>query len=155
MKLCEFCKRTFPRYCDLEDHIETLHSNEKRFNCSKCGKTFVTKWRLEKHGNLHSSQSTKACKYYVEGVSCPFEKLGCKFLHVEIESHNRNNFDSVDESMNATHSDNRMKTSTPKSTKRKILKCSGYCSMKDQCANCIAKEMLKNGGISLEGSFIY
>ena len=67
----------------------------------------------------------------------------------------KNDFDSVDESMNATHSDNRMKTSTPKSTKRKILKCLGYCSIKDQCANCIMKEMLKNGEISLEGSFVY
>ena len=40
------------------------------------------------------------------------------------------------------------KTSTPSNS-------SGNCSTKDQCANCIVREMLENGEINLEDSVPY
>ena len=61
----------------------------------------------------------------------------------------------VDENVNPSCNEVCMKTSTPKPKKRKILQCLGNCSIKSQCANCIVKDMLKSGEISLEGSFVY
>lgn len=152
--VCEICESTFPRHCDLEDHMETRHSCEKRFNCDECGKLFVTKWRLEKHRSMHTSKTTKACKYYTEGIYCPFEKFGCKFLHVITKPCEEYTMDSVDESIDASHNENGMKSSTPISNKRRILRCLGNCYPKSECANCIVREMLENGEICLDDSKI-
>ena len=151
---CDFCKSTFPRYCDLEDHIEATHRNQHRFNCSECDKTFVTEWRLRKHSNMHKAKSVKSFKYYVAGVFCPFEKYGCKFRHVKDKSRTDSFNDSVDKSMNISCDVNNFQTSTP-SKRRKILQCSGICSTKDQCANCIVREMLQYGEINLKDSVLY
>jgi hypothetical protein len=34
------------------------------------------------HGKIHSDRSTKYCHYFNNGKVCPFEELGCKFLHI-------------------------------------------------------------------------
>lgn len=151
---CPFCNTEFSRYCDLESHIETTHMNEKRFECSQCKKSFVTNWRLKKHTSMHKLKSVTPCKYYVAGVPCPFEKYGCKFLHEQNNSHNEDCNNSNESSMNISCDANNFITSTP-SKKRKILKCLGNCSDCDKCANCIVKEMLQNGVISLECSVAY
>ena len=41
--------------CDLENHVKTSHEDSETYNCDKCKKKFATKWRLEKHGNLHQT----------------------------------------------------------------------------------------------------
>ena len=77
---CEMCVDSFTKFCDLEFHIKKKHETYKEQECDHCGKSFVTTWRLRKHMRIHS-QFTKNCRYFQAGMACPFEELGCKFLH--------------------------------------------------------------------------
>ena len=72
------------------------HEKDKQFKCETCGKEFFLKWRLKKHEGIHSSPP-KACKYFVNKQECPYESIGCMFLH-----HNL----SVDEILNEESTDN-------------------------------------------------
>ena len=55
----------------------------ERHDCDSCNKKFVTRWRLEKHTKMHSNPKIKICRYVIKNEPCPFDKLGCKFKHVE------------------------------------------------------------------------
>ena len=66
---------------NLENHIDVEHEIHETFNCDQCDKTFVTQWRLRMHTRIHSDTIQKTCHYFNNCKSCPFEKLGCKFLH--------------------------------------------------------------------------
>ena len=76
---CEDCGRLFSRNCDFEEHLEE-HQTDKLFECKECGKKFYLEWRLRKHTNLHKEKG-KYCHYFNNGEPCPFEKIGCMFLH--------------------------------------------------------------------------
>ena len=41
----------------------------------------MLKWRLKKHTDGHNNKSQKYCHYYNNDKSCPYEEIGCKFLH--------------------------------------------------------------------------
>ena len=79
---CESCDQTFKKNCDLESHIERIHDLVEKFKCDKCDKCFVLNWRRDKHMKLHTNASVKPCHYFNNGGKCPFEELGCKFLHI-------------------------------------------------------------------------
>ena len=78
-------KITFSKNCELENHMVAIHASKKPHACETCGKTFVLKWRLEKHLGVHQ-ESVKTCKFFEEGMECPFEEIGCKFGHIEKET---------------------------------------------------------------------
>ena len=78
---CTLCKERFKRKCDLELHMENHHKTEKNYECTICNKSFVLNWRMKKHEEIHTNKVTKKCHYYNNDRFCPFEKLGCKFLH--------------------------------------------------------------------------
>ena len=78
---CALCDDTFTINSDLEAHMMTQHPETKNHNCDKCGKTFVLKWRLEKHMSIHLSPDVQACHYFNNNKKCPFEDLGCMFAH--------------------------------------------------------------------------
>ena len=67
---------------EVKNHMKENQNNCKEFKCDKCEKTFVTKWRLQKHRTMHSNKNTKQCRYFTDDVECPFKSLGCKLLHV-------------------------------------------------------------------------
>ena len=75
---CRMCEQTFPKICELETHIMDSHEY-KPFECTKCDKTFVLKWRLTKHRSGHETEFF--CHYYNNEKECPFDKVGCKFRH--------------------------------------------------------------------------
>jgi DNA-directed RNA polymerase subunit RPC12/RpoP len=66
----------------LEIHIQTYHDTARDFECDRCGKKFILKWRLKKHQRSHENQSNKKCHYFNNKKVCPFENLGCMFDHV-------------------------------------------------------------------------
>ena len=80
---CDLCDVGFDLNSDLETHIKVNHENHKVFKCDKCDKCFVLNWRRDKHMKLHTNASVKPCHYFNNGGKCPFEELGCKFLHTE------------------------------------------------------------------------
>ena len=82
---CKLCERSFERFADLEIHIRSSHENHQKFKCDQCDKCFVLNWRLRKHMKLHTEGFVKHCYYFNNNRDCPFEELGCKFLHAEAE----------------------------------------------------------------------
>ena len=50
---CKLCEESFDKFVDLENHIEVCHEKHNVFQCDKCEKGFVLKWRLKKHIRLH------------------------------------------------------------------------------------------------------
>ena len=79
---CMICDSTFESNCDLELHIREVHEKEKQFHCEHCEKMFVTEWRLKKHNKCHLSEvKMKKCHYFNNQKACPYEDLGCMFLH--------------------------------------------------------------------------
>ena len=81
MIICSVCDSKFKQFHELETHIENEYKDKEIFKCDKCDKLFHLQWRLKKHEQLHIQRSSKPCKYFSSKRDCPFEKLGCKFLH--------------------------------------------------------------------------
>ena len=78
---CQVCEMEFEKFCDLEWHLKAKHEECTKFECDQCQKTFVTEWRLKKHSKIHSNKITKQSHFFTNNVRCPFDELGCKFLH--------------------------------------------------------------------------
>ena len=78
---CFVCALSFTKNSDLEAHIEECHESSSRYNCDQCNKKFVLEWRLKKHQESHSSDGNKFCHYFNNHKPCPYEKIGCMFLH--------------------------------------------------------------------------
>ena len=80
---CDQCRKTFPRTCDLEEHLKSQNIT-KEYSCKTCGKEFYLKWRLEKHVKVHSEQ-VQFCHFYNNGQICPYDEIGCIFRREESE----------------------------------------------------------------------
>ena len=78
---CTSCSETFEKNCNLEMHIKQNHVSEETFRCDVCEKDFSLKWRMIKHQEIHSNQSTRKCHYFNNDKCCPFEEIGCMFNH--------------------------------------------------------------------------
>ena len=74
------CGEGFIRTADFENHMTDKHDVEKTFKCEVCDKTFFLEWRMEKHRVMHT-EKIKSCHFFLSKKPCPFEKIGCKFLH--------------------------------------------------------------------------
>ena len=82
IKQCSLCSEKFEDNSKLEEHLLTVHKKSKRFHCGACDMTFVLRWRLQKHLESHQEgKSTIKCHYYNNNKPCPFENVGCKYLH--------------------------------------------------------------------------
>ena len=51
---CGLCENSFKENFELEYHMKTCHTEIEKFKCSMCEKTFVLKWRMDKHQQNHS-----------------------------------------------------------------------------------------------------
>ena len=76
---CHQCDRKFAMNCDLETHLVSEHGQSKNYMCQLCDMSFILEWRLQKHVEGHSKRRT--CYYFNNDEDCPFQKVGCKFLH--------------------------------------------------------------------------
>ena len=81
---CRLCSHNFSLSKDLETHIKNQH-NSTELKCDSCEKVFYMKWRLNKHKEIHTSVNVRHCHYFNNGKNCPFEDIGCKFLHRDWE----------------------------------------------------------------------
>ena len=161
---CDICETTFGKSSDLECHIKAKHEGYEDFNCELCNKKFVTLWRLTKHQQIHYDKSRKFCHYFNQDLNCPFDELGCKFLHmfsaqckfgqfctIKLCSyrHKRKNvinqnsknkkFDNSTDTIEETTEIHSFCTSTPKS---EFDQCE-ECLDKTECVDCVVKHVLR------------
>ena len=78
---CKTCDDIFDKNSELEAHIKSYHNSIEKFECDQCAKSFVLKWRLEKHQEIHKDKNIKRCHYFNNQKDCPFEEIGCMFQH--------------------------------------------------------------------------
>ena len=79
---CKDCEKSFVKSSDLETHVKRFHCDTTLYKCDDCSKTFVLEWRLRKHKDIHEENANrKNCHYYNNMKECPFEDLGCMFMH--------------------------------------------------------------------------
>ena len=71
---CDSCDATFEKICDLEVHVEITHDSVEKFQCEKCCKTFVLKWRFKKHQELHTNTQIRRCHSFNNQKHCPLYK---------------------------------------------------------------------------------
>ena len=77
---CKLCENTFEKNSDLEIHLKT-HSEVEHFKCNKCEKVCYLEWRLKKHLEAHDQNVENFCYFYNNEEFCPYEEVGCMFLH--------------------------------------------------------------------------
>ena len=82
---CKICEEIFGQNCELEVHLKEKHNEIEMFNCEKCEKKFVLKWRLTKHQEIHYNPKVIKCHYFNNNKCCPFEEIGCMFEHMLIQ----------------------------------------------------------------------
>ncbi|XP_055297104.1 zinc finger protein 83-like, partial [Sitodiplosis mosellana] len=60
-QMCEICSKVFHHYGNLRKHM-ILHSGERPFSCTECGKTFAWNQHLKSHMKLvHSDEKSFQC----------------------------------------------------------------------------------------------
>ena len=80
---CQKCDERFATNSQLQRRIKE-HSSVKLFKCEECDKSFNFQWRLNKHKEMHGrDQMIRKCHFFNNAKQCPFEEIGCKFLHQE------------------------------------------------------------------------
>ena len=82
---CKDCGETFAANFQLENHMVKSHGKDKSHSCDICGKDFFLRWRLRKHLDVHD-ENVKICRYFRDGILCPFDEVGCKFKHEEVKN---------------------------------------------------------------------
>ena len=64
---CETCDQKFTLICELEEHLLSVHGEQKQYFCGVCKSGFVLKWRLQKHLDSHNVSKVRKCHYYNNG----------------------------------------------------------------------------------------
>ena len=160
---CNLCQESFIRASDLEYHIKICHEINPEFKCDQCEKSFFLEWRLKKHINLHMDTNVKYCHYFNNSKKCPFEEMGCMFLHSTSDictfgqtcrrklcprrhskeksdtEINDTTEDTIDRIAEESEESSNFITSTPK---KNPYKCE-ECLNKTQCIDCYVREYTK------------
>ena len=55
---CNECGKGFLAKYTLENHMKTIHCDERPFQCIECGKSFKTKFTLNLHEKIHCNQTS-------------------------------------------------------------------------------------------------
>ncbi|KAF5398532.1 Histone-lysine N-methyltransferase PRDM9, partial [Paragonimus heterotremus] len=62
--VCEFCKKGFTRYSDLQRHVNAIHLKEKAYVCDFCDKVFTQRCDRQRHTNaIHLKEKLHVCEF--------------------------------------------------------------------------------------------
>ena len=59
--VCEICGNRYRKQAGLRQHMESVHTLERRFVCIQCGKGFSAKARLVIHSRIHTGVKPFKC----------------------------------------------------------------------------------------------
>ena len=85
---CHICDRSFTRFDTLENHVKSMHSNERPFQCqySTCLKTFATQTALMNHLKVHTNGRPYQCQECDASFSLLIEyKMHARQNHADTE----------------------------------------------------------------------
>ena len=82
---CPYCELRCRNGYELENHIVCNHNRDKNYECNKCKAKFLSNWGLRRHMNVHQNLLIRKCHYFNDDLTCPFEKDGYKFAHIEAD----------------------------------------------------------------------
>lgn len=60
---CSKCSKKFSQKCNLQTHIQAVHSTDKIFKCELCSKAFGYKKNLERHISGHLLEKPYKCSF--------------------------------------------------------------------------------------------
>ena len=60
--ICELCGNAYSRTTGLKQHMVSVHSTQRDFPCTECGKAFTNKNRLANHLRIHTGAKPFKCK---------------------------------------------------------------------------------------------
>ncbi|XP_066981758.1 uncharacterized protein [Macrobrachium rosenbergii] len=60
--MCELCGSSFHALATLKDHHNFVHSDERKYKCKECDKTFKNRSTLSRHNHTHSDARPYECK---------------------------------------------------------------------------------------------
>ena len=167
---CNSCDKIYKRSVDLERHIKEEHDNHEKFKCDQCDKTFVLKWRLKKHARIHTKKFVQFCHYFNNGSKCPYEELGCQFLHVvsemckhgqkcqkrlcpqrhsEEKGNTEDNTTDTDNSLDEENDEEKNSSSSfVTSTPLKAMFQCEECEKNEQCTDCFVRKYLETENVT-------
>ena len=107
---------------------------------------------------IHTGKVKKQCYYFNNNVICPFDDLGCKFIHsidpyhsVIDKSTETENESGLEEGDNETDPDSNEETKTIEtfctSTPKKEVQCE-ECKNTSECIDCTVKRIIGRSGIA-------
>ena len=85
---CHICDRSFTRFDTLENHVKSVHSNERPFQCqySTCQKTYATQTALMNHLKVHTNGKPYQCQECDSSFSLLIEyKMHARQKHADTE----------------------------------------------------------------------
>ena len=80
--ICPHCEREFKGKRSFIEHISSKHNNEKRFVCSQCPETFVSKYLKNVHERCHNGEQELICE------QCGKRIATVQGLHLHRRKHN-------------------------------------------------------------------
>ncbi|KAL7043444.1 hypothetical protein ACKWTF_001506 [Chironomus riparius] len=84
---CQMCPRTFNLRCHLTQHMNIVHTGNRNFKCTKCGKKYQSQELLNHHMEKHLGDKPFRCSKCVKSYNNKVDLKRHFKTHEEIKDH--------------------------------------------------------------------